>query len=234
MPNKSLQVSAGWSLSQLSWSGAVGCDRPRRVNSNVIHLPIMRITNVLIAVAICSSILNTASGQRRSVYRTSDVRLSKNHPTVYLTFERVGKRQPSRSGESNDGVWLGLHNNTRWALDVKAHGLANVFLQGNEKEVGVYYQVAATLGPSSRYREIPTPPSEEERECKVPLLSYGDLRSGLALTPGGSILFSVPREHLCKNLYVIVDFSYAWERKGFDEPQHSVRFYGIEIPKEAR
>jgi hypothetical protein len=163
----------------------------------------------------------------------SDVRVSKDRPTVYITFERVGNREPRRSRESSEGVWLRLHNNTRWRIDLQAHGLSNVFLEGNEKEVAFYYHVAAVPKPSTRYREIPFPssPVGEQPECEAPLLGYGDLRSGIELPPGKSILFSVPREHVCKNLYVIVDFRYAWESGRAGEPQHSVRFYGSDIPQ---
>jgi len=194
----------------------------------------MRIPSVLIAAVICSSLLNTATAQRRSGSRIADVRISKNHPTVYVTFERAGKRESRRHGESSEGVWLRLHNNTRWRIDLQAYGLSNIFIEGNEKEVGFYYEVAAIPKPSSRFREIPPSPVAEEQECKLPVVGYGDLRSGIELAPGESILFSVPREHLCKNLYVKLDFRYAWQPQWGDEPLHSVRFYGLDVPDEAR
>jgi hypothetical protein len=196
----------------------------------------MRIIRILIAVLILSSLAGIVSAQRRGATRIAhDVRISKKHPTVYITFERVGKREPRRLNESGRGVWLRLHNNTRWVIDVPAYGLPNlVFTNGKEKEVGLLYKAAAVPPPSTRLREIPAPPTEEEPKCEVPMIGYIDLRSSIELAPGESKLFSVAREHLCNNLYIFVNFSYAWERDSFDDPQHSVRFYGFEIPKDAR
>src|SRR4051794_36828663 len=112
----------------------------------------MGMTRILIAALILSSLSGAASAQCRGAARiTHDVRISKKHPTVYITFERVGKREPRRLNESDSGVWLRLHNNTRWAIDVPAHGLHNlVFTDGKEEEVGLLYEVASVPPPSIR------------------------------------------------------------------------------------
>src|SRR6185295_20015814 len=102
----------------------------------------MRITKLVIALAICCPLSTSAFAQRKGgVAQSSDVRLSRNHATVYITFERVGKREPRRIGEGSDGVWLRLHNNTRWRLNLQAYGLKGVFVRGDEQEVGLYYEV---------------------------------------------------------------------------------------------
>lgn len=46
-----------------------------------------------------------------------DVLVSNDKPTVYITFERSGPRNPVFAAESNQGIWLRLHNNTRWAIN---------------------------------------------------------------------------------------------------------------------
>jgi hypothetical protein len=188
------------------------------------------------AVSILGGLLVAASAQHRGPTRTvRDVRISRKHPTIYITFERLGRREPRRLDESDGGVWLRLHNNTRWTIDIPAYGLPNLaFTDGRGEELGLFYEVAAVPPPSTRIREIPGPPATEEEKCKVPSVGHSDLRSSIELGPGESKLFSVPREHLCDNLYIFVDFSYAWERDSFDDPQHNVRFYGFEIPKDSR
>src|SRR5712675_1454937 len=58
----------------------------------------------------------------------ADPRLSKDHPAIYITFERRGKAidpadfrlaetgDISKSQEKGDDIWLRLHNNSRWAI----------------------------------------------------------------------------------------------------------------------
>ncbi len=185
---------------------------------------------IVIVVALCGHIVIPVSAQRQPVRRIADVRISKKHPTVYLKFERVGKREPRKNGESNEGVWLRLYNNTRWKIHIQAYGLDGLaFLRGNEKEVGLYYEVGLVPKPSTRFVEVDGPPAPEKPLCEAPLLRYGDLRSGVELQPTESIVFSVAREHLCENLYVTVKFRYEWESYG-DEPEHRVRFYGFDVP----
>src|SRR5690349_14129711 len=77
-----------------------------------------------IIILLCLSSLSTFSlGQtRRSTRNARDFRISKSHPTVYLTFVRSGKREPEHVDESDQGVWLRLHNNTRWTLSLDAYG----------------------------------------------------------------------------------------------------------------
>ena len=103
---------------------------------SVIQLSKMRIARLVIALTICCTLSTSVLAQRKGAAQSRDVRLSKNHATVYLMFERVGKREPRRIGEGSDGVWLRLHNNTRWRLHLQAYGLEGVFLRGDEKEVG--------------------------------------------------------------------------------------------------
>ena len=38
--------------------------------------------------------------------------LEKSKPSVYITYVRSGPRTPLHTDESNDGVWMRVHNNT--------------------------------------------------------------------------------------------------------------------------
>src|SRR6266446_3324711 len=61
---------------------------------------------------------------------SKDVRIDKNNPGVYLTFERLGKAvnpldtrlmEPSngsKAKDKGDDVWLRLHNNTCWSIQL--------------------------------------------------------------------------------------------------------------------
>src|ERR1700760_5003316 len=62
---------------------------------------------------------------------SKDVRMDKAHPGVYLSFERLGKAlnpldarlmEPSKTGKSKekgDDIWLRLHNNTCWPIQIR-------------------------------------------------------------------------------------------------------------------
>ena len=190
----------------------------------------------------------TASRSRRKV--------SVSHPSVYLSFFRVGKREPIHTGESDQGVWLRLHNNSRWSLVLNAHGAGgHVFATGKEEEVGMFYGVEEVRQGSGLVRiepalsEMPQPPApgsdpdwkkrpdpvspKIEEDCPLPSDDWCHVCSSIILKPGKSLLFSVPRETLCKNLRIYLVFNYAWETRG-NEPEHRVYVYGSELSTGAR
>jgi hypothetical protein len=195
------------------------------------------------------------------------VRLRKDRPSVFIAFDRVGHRPPLEEGESSTGVWLRLHNNTAWPLLVECFGvpkaLGDVGLY-YEVESGPVVQIfpleeprITIEGPDLSYVPgIPPKPSEDKpperkageaapREAEAarvadePPIGYraGDVTTVREIPPGSSLLFSVPREHLEKDLRIRIQFNYGWERepgKGYvasGEPRHFVYFFGSSIPK---
>ena len=75
-------------------------------------------------LVLCSLALTAFSQQQKQGASNGDVRLSKDKPTVYITFERAGERKPLYASESNQGVWLRLHNNSRWAINFCTVGMS--------------------------------------------------------------------------------------------------------------
>jgi hypothetical protein len=65
---------------------------------------------------LCILALSVSSQQQRLRVAEGDVLISHDKPTIYITFERSGKRKPLYDAESNQGIWLRLHNNTQWAI----------------------------------------------------------------------------------------------------------------------
>lgn len=63
----------------------------------------------------------------------------------------------------------------------------------------------------------------------------GDVFSSAWLPSGSSVIFSVPREQLSKNLAVFVRFNYEWEygNRTFrtNEPEHRVYFRASDLTK---
>ena len=142
-----------------------------------------------------------------------NARITRNSPTVYITFIRMAKREPLRAGESDQGVWLKLHNNTRWPITLEMNGVPT-----EHGDAGLFYDVLLE-------KKVIL-----ERQCHVCSLNN--------LNPGRSLLFSLPREYLTKGQVIRVKFSYGWE--GSDaifadrEPDHYVYFHASKLPQTPR
>lgn len=138
------------------------------------------------------------------------IRIRGDKPTIYVTLDRVGRRRPLLIGESEEGVWLRLHNNTRWAILLEANDAAS-------KEYGdaeLFYEVL------------------EDNKTVVDMRCHACTIT--RLLPGKSILFSLPREYLEGNQIIRIGFNYAWERdeRGSTslEPSHYVYYYPTRLP----
>jgi hypothetical protein len=217
------------------------------------------VMNLLSVVVILSLTSDAHAQQRRPRLADGNVRISKRMPTVHITFVRFSKRDPRYNNESDKGVWLRVHNNTRWPLVFQGFG----WFTRNDEEVTVFYGVeeipkirgeAIISSPlviepprlpsfeqSPVQSQGPDPPKlEKAEECEAPPGDWGiHVVAPITLPPGKSMIFSVPREALCKNLKIYIVYNYAWEKhdeyRPFDyEPEHRVYFWGSDLPKAAR
>jgi hypothetical protein len=207
----------------------------------------------LIAAAILLSVLSLAvySQQTQLGVNKEKVLLTNDRPTVYLTFERESKREPIHPSESNQGIWLRLHNNTKWAINFCTLGVhlppkvAPIYLANGGSVLGLKDGVEVDMChgvEELRRYEIQVWRKGERKERESAKRSErqvgydtGDVFSSAWLPSGSSVLFSVPREHLSKNLAVFVRFNYEWEYgKGTirsNEPEHRVYFRASDLTK---
>lgn len=163
--------------------------------------------------AQCSGV-STSAQKRPGAQRLKRVRerIVKNKPTVYISFEHVGERVSPRSGETEDGIWLTLHNNTKWAIIVETSDVPS-------KELGdadLYYEVLSGE--------------------KVVIDARCHVCSVNKLSSRRSLVFSLPREYLMDNDRSIrIRFHYEWEQDETGstslEPEHYVSFYSSDILK---
>jgi hypothetical protein len=141
-----------------------------------------------------------------------NVRVRRDKPTVYLSFQRAGQREPLRNGESDEGIWLRLHNNTQWAIKLEMNDAPS-------KEYGdvvLFYEV---ISDSTRIVDM---------RCHVCSVNN--------LSPGKSLSFSLPREFLNHDEAIRISFNYEWEPDEHgstsSEPVHYVYFYNSQLPPE--
>jgi hypothetical protein len=133
-------------------------------------------------------------------WSSGDLRLDKQNPTVFITFERSGSRIPGRAGESTEGVWLRLHNNAKkWNIFLMTYGADN-----ERSEYTVSYDVSWSPGMEWMQKAHDLPVGYRIR-------NVAQVRK---LEPGQSIVFSVPKENLAEGLCILVEFSYEWEASG--------------------
>lgn len=162
---------------------------------------------VVFSCLLCQAVLG--GHQKAKVPFKAHLRVDK--PTVYIEFERAGDRKPLFARESNSGIWLRLHNNTKWSIVLDMHGVPS----DDYGDASLIYDVL-----SDRRVII-------EDSCHA--CSFN------SLGPGRSLLFSVPAEHLSMGHSLRIKFSYSWEDShkvtAGSEPEHYVYFDSLQLPK---
>lgn len=159
---------------------------------------------------LCSLVVGNHAQLRKLNRNQTEFRVRKEMPTVYITFERAGKRKPLDAGESDEGIWLRLHNNTRWPIVLQMNGVPPEY-----GDAGLFYDVLS--------------------ERKVILEGRCHVCSSNKLSPGRSLLFSLSREDLGPKGAIRISFSYSWEDPddvfAGREPEHYVYFYTSKLPQ---
>lgn len=175
----------------------------------------------LIAVVFLTQL--TANGQTDVPCKTNKILLDCKQPSVYISFEKAEHRAPLKNGESDQGVWLRLHNNSAWNVTVATLGLPD----NSYGDFRVFYEVKPTrnYAGSINVSDISN------------VYNYRHISSVRTLTPGRTILFSVPKEHLSPGLYLSIEFSYAWEQAGssgggIGNISHYASFFSSDLPKQ--
>jgi hypothetical protein len=180
--------------------------------------------------------------------------LVSNRPSVYISFEHLGERQATRSGEPARRVWLAVHNNTRWAISLctergyilppiagpltLADGRHVLGLRDGV-EVDPCFQVEAIKGQetlSTSDGGVLTRPIQAP--STIPMGTTGDILGSTWLPSGFSVVFSVPRADLAEHLEIYLSFAYEWESSkndsGTGEPEHRIYFRASDLPRDSR
>ncbi len=151
--------------------------------------------------------------------------LLSDKPSVYIDFERTGKRPAPGDDVSDEAVWLELHNNMRFSIKFCAFSLVdqkgNLLTYREAGEIGIRYEV-----------ELTNPTKFVGTKSDVPLGNkVTDFCHVWVLETGKSVVFSVPAEHLVKGLSIRVPFNYEWEDESQNNPTHFVYFNSLNIAK---
>lgn len=189
--------------------------------------PVFRLQILLIVILTCSSFVTSQIETERSNTQEgnkSAFALVSGKPSVYIGFERTGKRRPPGDDVSNKAVWLKLHNNMRFAIKFCAHGLldksGNLLTNEQAGEIGLSYDIELTNHSIFKGSRTEIPYGNNATDfCHI-----------FTLDAGKAVVFSVPAEHLVKGLSIKVPFNYEWESESENNPIHFVYFNSIGIP----
>jgi hypothetical protein len=182
------------------------------------------LTILVLIVAPCLGQKNKSAKSNRQ----AGIKIDKKQPSVYVTFEKFGKRMPLRDDESGEGVYLRIHNNLRYAIRFCAFGISD------EAEQLIAYSKDTQMG--INYDVVQNPVGITQRQPKIDVPSgypIGGICHYFNLAGGKSLLFAVPKEHLIQGVSIKIEFSYDWEEEWEDRPTHFVYFNSLDIPKQS-
>jgi hypothetical protein len=165
---------------------------------------------LLILTGIILSVRYEVSGQKDNSFLVDDKRLS-----VYITYVKKGVRKPRYSNESNQGVWLRLHNNTRWSIR---------FCGGAFEKENNAHAVNHNVGVLEAWKN-------KIKDSAIPKGYYAHVCMMQVLESGKSLDFSIPSEHLGEGLMINLPFQYEWEKVSSSEPTHLVFYYSNALPE---
>jgi hypothetical protein len=194
----------------------------------------MRVAFSILLSIFSFALFSNVCAQQNALNKTREpIRLIKSKPSVYITFECNGRIEPLKSGESNERIWLRLHNNTRWEISFCTFGVPEAY-----GEVGMYYEVERSTFQESGFGDNSQKVRDNTTKKEIPELPIGyrsHFCSVFRLSPGEEAVFSVPREHLVENLSVRIAFNYGWEDTkniiiSGREPAHNVYFFAADMP----
>jgi hypothetical protein len=179
------------------------------------------------ALFVCPRLGQKAKSNKSiSSNRQASIKIDKKQPSIYITFEKFGKRTPLRDNESGDGIYLRFHNNLRYSIRFCAFGISD------EAEQLIAYSKDTQMGLNYDVILNPLGIAQQRPKIDVPLgYPTGSTCFYYELKGGKTMVFAVPKEHLIEGVSIKIGFSYEWEEEWEKRPTHFVYFNSLDIPK---
>ena len=202
---------------------------------------------IVLVCAFAVVVILTASAvaqQSTPCGASNDVRILKEKPTVYLTFERFGKAlntdeqkliqtdQRGKSRQKGTDVWLRVHNNTCWPISLIQYGMY-IPKQKTGEAPGERFKHMGILDDGAETGLFYAVMKDRNQIGYSGIDSYDYVK----LLPGRTALFSVARDALKGQQSIRISFIYDWEfqrgteRRSYtsNEPWHYVEFSGYDL-----
>jgi|SRR5262245_10505276 len=154
-------------------------------------------------------------GLAQNAKTSGTIKLIPGKPSVYITFVKTGPRKPLYVEDGEEGIWLRIHNNTRRKIFILAGGAYPGY-----GDLSPYYEVEST----------------KEGKTDIPIGQRSvHIVSSTGLASGRSVVFSIPKEHLAKDLRIRISINFDWEDTddvfAGREVEHFVYFSSANLPK---
>jgi hypothetical protein len=169
---------------------------------------------------------------------SENFRLIQTKPSAYITFEKFGKREPDKNDESKEGIWLRFHNNSKWNLFIRSLGYDKEKVYSIPYEVRERESFDVETYTVAGEKQVTQNLTSNDNKSKIPRGYIAHTSNILKIESGDTFVFSIPKEHLAKNLYISVAFSYEWEQVGklggVGQTKHTIIFLSTELPEEKK
>jgi hypothetical protein len=154
--------------------------------------------------------------------------LNRNKPFVFVEFLRVGKREPLLEGEVPEGVWLKIVNNCRVPIQFMVSGgiSGDEAIPNHEVVYDEYHGVVLTTIDGKR-----SPPPQKPRS-EMPSGYMFHVGGNLILTPGKSLSFSIPINHVAEDWHIEIPFAFVLPAAPCCQPRMSALFFLVDVPDE--
>jgi hypothetical protein len=164
---------------------------------------------LLVGTFFCICLLSNNAHSTGSI---EGQRIDRTKPTVYISFREFVSEIETNATRNAGGVRFTFHNNTRWIIYYRA--IPKATLPG---DVPLIYKI------------------EQQSGCPDYKYWIGDMVVTDKLSPGKSISFVVPRDHLPEGGKIYVEFNYPWELISgrpvhSQELTHRVYFSSTDLP----
>lgn len=166
--------------------------------------------------------------------KTTDFLIDPSKDYVYLKFDHLGSRERLGGDEVSKGLWIRLVNNCRVPVIVATFDPGT-----GDPGSGIYDEVvpAAAKGPilhsgggKNQLRPSPLTPAKMPKGYSLP-----DTFSTTSISPGESILFSVPANHVSPSWSLEIRFYLGPPGALFGSGPYSVlSFDWVDIPEQFR
>jgi hypothetical protein len=167
--------------------------------------------------------------------KTTDFLIDSSKDYVYLKFDHLGRRERLGGDEVSKGLWIRLVNNCRVPVIVATFDPGT-----GDPGSGIYDEVvpAAAKGPILHSEGGQKKPLRSSRltSAKMPKgYSLPDTFSTASISPGESILFSVPANHVSPSWSLEIRFYLGPPGSLFGSGPYSVlSFDWVDIPEQFR
>jgi hypothetical protein len=188
--------------------------------------------NIFRTVAVASSLAIVSSCFAQTTSTTAGCKGPAKNQRVTLSFDHFD--------QASGTIWLRLRNRATWGIRIAAEIPEPHMPKLAPHEVSArYYLQEYDPGPAMQlgYPDGHKEPPDENPHPPVPKVQRFDFLTEKIIAPKEEVFFKVPKEHLARNVELILYLRYTWEDLGvetLDGPVHLVMYRGIDLPKDVQ